>query len=87
MNNKTTRQLTPYDTKVYFVPDTRALEQRRSQLQAINAQLDRINAQKKYIAALKLKGLQIGIIDITRIGILAITYLFITLHTSNLVTA
>jgi len=45
MNNKNSQQLTPYNTKIYFVPDTKAIDQRNNQLNAVYAQLNPINTQ------------------------------------------
>src|SRR6266852_5956988 len=109
MNSRKTRQLTPYETSIYFVPDTTARDERKNQLNAIDAQINAINnqshhqlytmngqinainnqlhtlnAQKKEIRALKLKGLLLLIIDFIRMGILAITYPFIKFHSLTL---
>lgn len=43
MYHKNSRQLTPYETRIYFVPDMTARDERKKQLNAIDAQINAIN--------------------------------------------
>src|SRR5690242_2443863 len=91
---KNARALTPYETRIYFVPDTRAQDQKRSQISSVNGQINKITSQiakvksqigkidnrEKGTGSLQFKGSSLLIVDLVRIGILAITYPVIKSH-------
>lgn len=45
MKTKNLRKLTPYDTCIYFVPDTKPLQKRNEQLNNLNNQLSKVQKQ------------------------------------------
>jgi hypothetical protein len=73
-NNKKKRQLTQYDTRIYFVPDTREVDQKRNELNALNAQLGQLSTQEKSIQAAKVSGIVIIALEVIRLLLLGLTY-------------
>ncbi len=45
MTTQALRQLTPYETRIYFVPDTKAADQKKRELDALNAGIHALDAQ------------------------------------------